>query len=509
MTNVEAGIAPDQMAEPRDKKSRKRLEAFYSLFRPSSADARRNGKTQSKKAHKIIKGLTQVSAPEKERFIPIASHVLAHHLTKPGIWATGEEEHGKTIIHDLSAWRHQSYRERLSALKAAYLTFSPDTDTVDTEEHSPMELLQMRHQFMELVGGLLESANFEKITQDDLDLLLSSDSPYGLALHVDLDAFDDVVIYFRGASSKIVEYRDWKWAYLRKKYVETPIFQRLFVALKLKPDEEQIQELMLKEELSRQQAEKRIAKNSKLLPDGVTSDHIYLKLFKNIPQDDLEMLFPNTRVTFKFMDKLKLGLTAGGGTVAGLFGIVPKLFVAATLLNPITLLTTLAGFIGLIVRQVTKFFNQRNEYMMTLAQNLYFHNLANNRGVLTLLVDRAEEEDTKEELLLYSFLVRDNRQGARTSLLETKAAIEDHIRREFNVEIEFDHEDAFSRLLRDGLVQEVAPGQYQVLPPARAIARLHSLWHGALQPKSRPEQNLTPAPEMADYNLTEENSEIA
>ena len=239
---------------------------------------------------------------------------------------------------------------------------------------------------------------------------------------------------------------------------------------------------MLRDELSRQQAEKRVAKNLKLLPDGVSSDNIYLKLFKNIPQDDLEMMFPNTKVEFKLFDKLKLGLTAGGGTVAGLVGIVPKLFVAASLLNPITLLTTLAGFIGLLVRQITKFFNQRNEYMMTLAQNLYFHNLANNRGVLTLLVDRAEEEDIKEEILLYTFLCRN--QGASTNLNTAKDEIEQFLKTNFNVDIEFDLEDAFSRLVRDGLVEKTENGAYKILPPRQAINQVHRLWRGVLH---RPE----------------------
>lgn len=462
----------------------KGMKRFYNLFRPSSADVRRpDHAAKNKPGKKIITGLTQVNGPEKERFIPVASHILAEHLSRDTMWAEGEFEAGCQIVNDLAAWRHQSYRVRLNNLKSSYLIFSPDTDTVCEEKHTKLEARKKRHFFMEQLGGLLESANFEKVTQDDLDLLLSSDSPYGLSLHVDLDAFDDVAIFFRGAGTKLVDHRDWKWAYLRHKTVETPIFQRLFVALKLKPVEEQISELMIKEELPRPKAEKRIAKNMKLLPDEISSGHIYLKLFKNIPQDDLEMLFPNTKVEFKLFDKLKLGLTAGGGTVAGLFGILPKLFLAATILNPITLITTLAGFIGLIVRQITKFFNQRNEYMMTLAQNLYFHNLANNRGVLTLLIDRAEEEDTKEELLLYCFLVREKETASGISLNTAKDQIEAYIKQEFKVDIAFDLEDAFSRLLRDGLVEKSADGHYHVLPPRNALNRIHSLWQGVLMPQ--------------------------
>lgn len=459
----------------------KGFKRFYNLFRPSSADARNKERTERKAPKKIVKeGLTAIDGPEKERFIPVSRQAILDNLNKEEMWAEGEFQDAKALMHYLDAWRHQTYRPRLAALKSSYLTFSPDRDTVRALEFTPIQLLKMRHNLMEHLGDLLESANYEKVTQKDLDLLLTSDSPYGLRLHVDLDAFDDVVIYFRGAGTKIVEYRDWKWLYLRKKGVETPIFQRLFVALKLKPEEEVIKELMLKEELTHKKAAKIVQKNRKMLPDGVTSDFIYLKLFKNIPQDDLEMMFPNTKVEFKLLDKLKIGLTAGGGTIAGLATAIPKLIlgITAAALNPIVLLTSLAGIIGLLVRQVTKVFHQRNEYMMTLAQNLYFHNLANNRGVLTLLVDRAEEEDIKEELLLYNYLVRNKDAG--TNLSTAKDDIELFLQKEFGVDISFDLEDGFSRLLRDGLVEKTENGSYKVLPPKRASSQLQRLWRGAL-----------------------------
>lgn len=475
MSSAEASLS-----EPQPPKARG-FKRFYRLFRrPSSADVRHSDTKADKKTKKIITGLTQVAAPEKERFIPVSHQSLVAQLNAPDLWAPGEEQLGQSFMADLHAWRHQTYRERLNILKDSYLPFSPDSDTQTEENSSEADVQQNRGIFLENVADLLESANYERINQENLDLLLTSDSPYGLSLHVDLDAFDDVVLYFRGAGNKIIEHRDWKWAFLKTKSVETPIFQRLFVALKLKPQEQQVTELMVKEKLTKAKAEKRVKKSLKLLPDGVTSDHIYLKLFKNIPQDDLEMMFPNTKVEFKLLDKLKLGLTAGGGTVAGLVGIVPKLFAAATLLNPITLITTLVGFIGLLVRQITKFFNQRNEYMMTLAQNLYFHNLANNRGVLTLLVDRAEEEDIKEEILLYAFLCRIPNQP--TNLTTAKTEIESFLQTHFNVTIEFDVKDAFSRLLRDGLVEKKPDGSYKILPPAEATKQIHCLWRGALHP---------------------------
>lgn len=481
MSNGEIALGENQPATQPEQKI-KGFKRFYNLFRPSSADARNKERTERKYPKKIVKeGLTAIDGPEKERFIPVSRQAILDYLKRPESWAEGEYEHASTFMDYLDAWRHQSYRSRLTALKQSYLTFSPDRDTVRALEFTPVQLLKMRHNLMEHLGDLLESANYEKVTQKDLDLLLTSDSPYGLRLHVDLDAFDDVVIYFRGAGTKIVEYRDWKWLYLKKKGVETPIFQRLFVALKLKPEEEVINQLMLRDELTHKKAEKLVKKNRKMLPDGVTSDFIYLKLFKNIPQDDLEMMFPNTKVEFKLLDKLKIGVTAGGGTIAGLATAIPKLLLG--LANPLLLIPALAGIIGLLVRQVTKVFHQRNEYMMTLAQNLYFHNLANNRGVLTLLVDRAEEEDIKEELLLYNYLVRNKDKG--TNLSTAKADIELFLQKEFGVDINFDLEDGFSRLLRDGLVEKTDDGSYKVLPPSRASSQLHRLWRGALRSKTQ------------------------
>ncbi len=460
------------------KPTPKGLSRFYKLFKPSSPDVR-GGTGEESHSKANLKGFASVNSPAKERFIPVTRYAILNRLYRPEFWLENELEEGKKLLNCLSAWRHQSYLARLISLKESYLAFSPDRDTVQVLKYTPIQLREMRHGLMEKLGDLLESANYEKVTEEDLDLLLTSDSPYGLRLHVDLDDFDDVIIYFRGATLKPVKYRDIKWLYLRKKTVQTPVFQRLFVALKLKPESEVINELVIKDKISREKAKRQVAKNRKMLPDGVTSDHIYLKLFKNIPQDDLEMLFPNTKVEFKLFDKLKLGLTAGGGTVAGLFSIVPKFFAfSALLLNPIALVTTLAGLIGLIVRQVTKFFNQRNEYMMTLAQNLYFHNLANNRGVLTLLVDRAEEEDIKEEMLLYNYLSRHATDALK--LNDAKANIERFLKTEFGVDVEFDSEDAFMRLIRDGLVEKTETGTYKVLPPRRAAAQIKRLWRGSL-----------------------------
>lgn len=47
---------------------------------------------------------------------------------------------------------------------------------------------------------------------------------------------------------------------------------------------------------------------------------------------------------------------------------------------------------------------RRQAYLSRLNMLLYWHNVANNRGLLTLIADRAEEEAFKETLLVFAFL---------------------------------------------------------------------------------------------------------
>jgi hypothetical protein len=117
--------------------------------------------------------------------------------------------------------------------------------------------------------------------------------------------------------------------------------------------------------------------------------------------------------------------------------------------------------------------NQRNRYMVTMAQNLYFHALADNRGVTTLLASRAAEEDIKEEMLLYSVMAKER--VTRRDLGDVDRAIEQYLLNTFNVPVNFDLEDALSRLMADGVVTE-QDGIFRTLAPAAAAQHIDVKW---------------------------------
>lgn len=419
-----------------------------------------------------------VSTDDKEKFIPVTRFAMMDRLLQPKNWKGDDYDDARRFLGYLGMWRHQEYCARLLRLKEAYFPFSPDRDTVRILEYTPIELSTMQARLVKVVSELLIQANYQLITEEDIDAFFSAQSPYELNLKVDLSEFEEVLVFCRGSDVKKQEYRSWKTLYLKKECHEIPIFQRLFLLLKLKSEEVRLKEIMEAHGVEEKKAKRILKRERKNMPSDASSEHVYLKLFKNINQSDLEMLFPNTKVEFKLLDKVKLGVTAGGGTAAGVVGSATKILAAFASANIFALVGAFVGLIGLIARQVMKFFAQRTQYMMVLAQNLYFHNLANNRGVLTLLCDRAEEEDVKEEMLLYSYLMQ--YEVPSNSLSQAKQAIEAYLSQEFNVSVDYDIEDALGRLTRDGLVLE-EDGKLKSLAPAAGCAHLEALWKGCLE----------------------------
>ena len=105
------------------------------------------------------------------------------------------------------------------------------------------------------------------------------------------------------------------------------------------------------------------------------------------------------------------------------------------------------------------FKNKRNSYLAQLTQMLYFHNVANNRAVLAQLSDRAGDEQFKEALLLYTFVLSSMAEGSKipANKFELQRAIEEWLVQQFklpNESFRFDMSDAMSCLQRLGLVSE-------------------------------------------------------
>jgi len=407
------------------------------------------------------------------RFIPVSRHGLRARLAAMLNAGGGGARAWARALDCLAAWRHQQHRKRLLDLLEDYLPFSPDSDTASLLELSAKDKDKARAELIAGIEQILVQANYVRLSLEDMRRLINAPSAHGrhLNLKVDLSDFDELLLYYRGIATERREERNPQRLYLSKYCYDARLFKRLFLLLKLKPIETLAAEIAASTGVHAERALTLAKKRRSHLPKAVSSDYVYVKVFKQLPQLDLEMLFPNTKIAFKPFDKLRLAVTAGGGTAAGVMGTASKLLAAT---NPLTLAGGLAGLSAVIFRQVMKFFNTRNRYMMVLAQNLYFCTLANNRGALTYIADAAEEEDVKEDMLLYSFLAR--HPSKYDALPEIKREIVNFLAQECGVQVDFDVEDALRRLLADGLVRSDADGNLSAIAPSEARAHLDALW---------------------------------
>lgn len=419
---------------------------------------------------------TEPDADLRERFLPLSRAALFERLTRDTAWPASQAADVRKFFRYLDFWRAQAHTATLHDMEQTYEAFSPDSDLLVTRAFTAVEKRAMQSRLVGQVQNLMEKANYQRIDPSQVQLIMTKETHYGLDLHVDMNAFEEIMIYFRGKTTRTETRRDRKKLYLKKEQFELPIFSRLFVMFKIKPHERRIDEVMALTSCDRKQAEKVVAKERLILPPQVKSDYLYLKLFKNIPQSDIEMIFPNTKIKFRMFDKVKLSATAGGGLGAGIFGAAGKIALIST--NPVAAAGAAIGLGGVAFRQVMSVVNQKNRYMVTMAQNLYFHALADNRGVMTLMADRAAEEEVKEDMLLYALLAKET--VTISDIRDIDAAIETYLHNTYDLKVNFDVTDALQRLIADGIVTQRADGRLITMPPKEAATHIDKLWDGYL-----------------------------
>jgi hypothetical protein len=378
-----------------------------------------------------------------ERFIPVSIDELVANLMNRKELSIHQKHDFQLFCQQYRALYQAQSLPTYQRLTRYYAPFNPDIEGVNHTDYSDEEQQNLERKLLDQLSELLNDANYEKLTLDQLTVALSETSPYGVEVVVDFDDFSEMLLFYQGSAINYEQQRDWKQLFLKQKTVEVKIYRRLFILLKLKPLWQKIEELAATKSISLTKAESQIKR--KPSQNIINDDKIYIKLFKNIPCSDLEMLFPNTKIKMRLFDKLKLGITGGGGTAGGIITIISKLAVA---IDPIAMATAIFGFAGLLWRQVSKFFLQRTKYMAELAKNLYYYNLDNNLGAIAHIHDMAAASEAKETLLSYFFLMT---QGSMSiSTLDKK--IEQFISNEYGVAIDFEVEDGLEKLKKLGVL---------------------------------------------------------
>lgn len=405
----------------------------------------------------------------KEHFIPYSKADIIRMCVEEGTLLPEGIQQFKDVCMLVSSIFHFKFHSSLELLKESYAPVNPDLDTKTPYPKTDNEKGLLETTLVAELKELLNAANFEEVTQADLDRALQEESLFKIKLNVDFNDFEQVLFFRRGQSIKQETLSSWFG--LKKKTISFINYDRVVIYVKYK---------------SQQYFEQQKRKQLFFQPDSTT-----IKLFQNIPRADLEMLFPNTEVRMKTIDKLIIGVPA---LIGGIIMLATKL--GATLLltwtliaywlnmheTPVVLdqtalLVLAAGFgtLGAFLwKQFSNFKNRKIQFMKTLTDSLYFKNLDNNTGVFHRLIDAAEEEECKETILAYYFLLRAD------SGLDVKG-LDDEIERWFQSQyqqsFDFEINDAITKLIDLGLVNQ-SGDQFSAIPLGDAKVQLDRLWDG-------------------------------
>jgi hypothetical protein len=373
----------------------------------------------------------------------------------------GRSETLSQLSELLAAVYHFHFHSELEAMKRSYGPFNPDLN-IKAEALGAAGENAAAAALTEALQRVLERGNYIRLTEEDLAHAAVEKSIFPLNLAVDTSVYEELVIYVRGESVKSADVA--RWYGLKTRTIDVPTFDRLCIYIRFKTaDHLELSPAALK----------------KLNFEPGTT---ILKLFRNIPKADVEMLFPNCRVQMRSRDKLFIGVPAIVGGIPVIAKMVPTVIALAIILGltrgEIDSRSVVTGFTGLVIlgayltRHWSKYKNRRVLFNKLLAENLYFRNLDNNEGVLTRLIDEAEEEESKEALLAYYFLLH-SEDGLSEPDLDR--VVEKWLEDRFDMVIDFEVDDALAKLATLELATET-DGTYRVCSMDNALERLDARW---------------------------------
>jgi hypothetical protein len=396
----------------------------------------------------------------QEHFIPIALEELVPQLTNAPVWTSEyEREQFAEFCDRLLSLYHAQFHDHFRFLKRCYQPFNPDQEASTARATENFNSTAATRRFVGLMRYVLDKANYVPLSHDELNQAMKKTSPYGVEVSVNFEDFEEIALFYRGRATRVTYQRDWKNLWLSKQRVETPVYRRMMLLLKPK----------VIDELNRP-AKKRLWESDSLTIGGKKQGAIVIKLFKDIPHSDLEMLFPNIHIRMRLFDKLKIGITGSGGTIGGISATMTKIAASA---DPITIGVAVFGFVGLIWRQVVKVFTQRTKYMAKLAQSLYYYNLDNNSGAISYLISLAEAEECTETLLTYYTLLT---QGT-CSRSEIDKRIEHYLANHGAEKTDFEITDGVAKLEQLELLKQDDTGNYSVTELESALSIMQAHWN--------------------------------
>jgi hypothetical protein len=403
----------------------------------------------------------------REHYIPFDKEFLLEQQLEAYAEDPKEVEAFKKLFDIIEHYFHYEAFNLIRNLKQNYAAFDPDLNPKERTAFIGKSDFSL---FKENLLRVLDRGNYSRVDSETLDNAFKDSDLIGLKLAIDLNSYKEYEIYVRGhhkTKEKVSTFFFWK------KEIEIEYYDRVMIYLKY------------------HDADYYTEKKVRLEKMAIDPGSIVLKIFKRVPKNDLETIFPNAVPMMSTTDKILLWVP---GLVGGISLLSTKVIPALIsmqaayqsgetidLLNSKTSLNQ--GLIALgvlgayLFRQYNNFVNKKIKYSKMLSDSLYFKNLGNNSGAFYSLLNSSEEEVLKETILAYSFL---NRSKTPLTEAELDHQIESWFKTKHDTNLDFDVKEALLKLKNIGLGSETN-GRWEVIPLNEALIRIDEIWDGVFE----------------------------
>ncbi len=209
----------------------------------------------------------------RETYVPMHTTDLVEFLAQHPALADEEVAEFRNLASLILALLHHVYRQRHEQLTYLYAPLDPDRDTLllsvpisDQRERAFAELFQR-------LDDVLSRANYRRLHTHEIELAMNAASHWGVRMRVDYDKLQRIEVYARGNSIGQKPFRHWKRLF-RQQMSDVRMYQRLVVIFRTEASDD----------------------------SRFDSRRLYLRMFKNIPQDDVEMVMPAARLRMTLWD---------------------------------------------------------------------------------------------------------------------------------------------------------------------------------------------------------------
>jgi hypothetical protein len=209
-----------------------------------------------------------------------------------------------------------------------------------------------------------------------------------------------------------------------------------------------------------------------------------LKMFRDVPFADADLVLPESSISVKPLDFLALAIPS----VIGIFYLLNEIIGWATETpsadsegvkddssSSVTLLTVFLSLVGLIVKIYFDVSIRMGRARAALTEALYHKAADSQEGVIYVLAREMVQQEWKEALVAYTLLLEAGEAGLSVDELDKRAeklimgAVPTGLG---YLDVDFEVDDALAKLARYGLAEPLPGGAVVAVPLKRATKRL-------------------------------------